>query len=140
MELLTTIPIDASPARVWQLWTDVERWPEWTASVTRIEALDGPVRVGARFRITQPRFPVLVWEVTACDEGRSWTWVTRSPGAVTAAHHRVRPDGSGTVVEQHLVQEGWVGAPIGWLIQGLSRRYLGLEGDGLKRLSETPAP
>jgi uncharacterized protein YndB with AHSA1/START domain len=29
-----TITIDAPPAVVWAVYTDIERWSEWTASVT----------------------------------------------------------------------------------------------------------
>ena len=60
-----SVEIDAPARVVWDVFTDVERWPEWTASVTRIEALDGgELAVGKRFAIKQPRLPRLVWEVT----------------------------------------------------------------------------
>ena len=29
------IEIDAPATLVWQVFSDVERWPDWTASVTR---------------------------------------------------------------------------------------------------------
>ena len=85
------------------MFSDVERWPEWTASVTSLKALDGPgLAVGKRFEIKQPRLPKLVWEVTALDEGTSWTWEQRSPGGRTIAVHEVhqrtatRRSGSGS--------------------------------------------
>ena len=77
---------------VWEVFGDVERWPEWTASVTRLVALDGPgLAVGKRFEIKQPRMPKLVWEVTEVDPGVSWTWVQRSPGGCDLARHEVIP-------------------------------------------------
>ena len=38
----SAIDIDASATLVWDVFSDVERWPEWTASVTSLKALDGP--------------------------------------------------------------------------------------------------
>ena len=44
--------IDASPEDIWRVLVDVERWPEWTPSITRLEKLDpGDLRVGQRVRI-----------------------------------------------------------------------------------------
>ena len=61
----SSVDIDAPASLVWDVFSDVERWPEWTASVTRLVALDGPgIAVGKRFEIKQPRMPKLVWEVT----------------------------------------------------------------------------
>ena len=136
MELVTRIEIDAPPERVWAVWADPVRWPEWTASVTRIEALDGELRLGARFRIVQPKLPVVVWEVTALEPGASWAWTARSPGVVTVGEHRVRAASAGAVADARLVQEGWIGEIVGRLYRGLSLRYLALEAEGLKRRSE----
>jgi uncharacterized protein YndB with AHSA1/START domain len=138
-----TVEIDAPVERVWQVFADVERWPEWTASIRRIEALDGPgVAVGKRFRIAQPRLPTLVWEVTEVDPGRSWTWRQRSPGATTEARHDVGSAGTGrAVAHQRLDQRGPVGALVGALTRRLTRRYLDLEARGLKaRCEGRPRP
>ena len=35
MEQRTSIDVAASPDRVWEVLVDVERWPEWTDSVSR---------------------------------------------------------------------------------------------------------
>ena len=131
------VDIDAPASLVWDVFSDVERWPEWTASVTTLKALDGPgLAVGKRFEIKQPRLPKLVWEVTELDEGRSWTWEQRSPGGRTIAVHEVHPDGGRTHVKQRLDQQGPVGGLIARLMRGTTRRYLDLEANGLKARSE----
>jgi uncharacterized membrane protein len=46
MRFEATIDIAAPAQLVFEVYTDVERWPEWTASVTSVEWLDqGPLSV-----------------------------------------------------------------------------------------------
>lgn len=133
----SAIDIDAPSTVVWDVFSDVERWPEWTPSVTSLRALDGPgLAVGKRFEIKQPRLPKLVWVVTQLDEGASWTWEQRSPGGRTIAVHEVTADGGRTRVRQRLDQQGLVGSLIGRLMRGTTKRYLELEAQGLKARSE----
>ena len=133
-----SIEIDAPVAHVWDTFSDVERWPEWTESVTRLVALDGPgLAVGKRFQIKQPRLPRLVWEVTDVSPGSSWTWVQRSPGGMTFARHHVVPVADDrTLVRQELEQQGIVGVFVGRLMLRTTKRYLELEGHGLKARTE----
>jgi uncharacterized membrane protein len=132
-----SIEIDAPAQLVWDVFSDVERWPEWTASVKSLAALDGPLAVGKRFAIKQPRMSKLVWKVTEIDPGSSWTWEQRAPGAFASARHDVIPQpGGGTLVRQRLEQRGPLGALVGRLMTGMTKRYLQLEAQGLKARSE----
>ncbi|HET7075499.1 MAG TPA: SRPBCC family protein [Mycobacterium sp.] len=133
-----SVEIDAPPQLVWEVFTDVERWPQWTASVTSLVGLEGPgLAVGRRFAIKQPGMQKLVWQVTEIDAGSSWTWVQRSPGVNVVARHYVsaRPDG-GTFVRQQLDQGGALGALVGRLMVKKTKRFLELEAQGLKARSE----
>lgn len=133
-----SIDIDAPSDVVWGVFIDIERWAEWTASIDRIVALDGPgLEVGKRFEIKQPRFPKLVWQVTEVAPGRSWTWTQRSFGGTTAASHEVvAVDAGRTLVRQTIDQRGPIGALLGRMMRGMTRRYLGMEAHGLKVRSE----
>jgi uncharacterized membrane protein len=133
-----SIGIAAPPQLVWDVFSDVERWPEWTASVTSLTGLDGPaLAVGRRFAIKQPGMQKLVWQVTGIEPGSSWTWVQRSPGVrVTARHYVTAQPGGHTLVRQELDQGGFLGALVGRLMVKKTRRFLELEARGLKARSE----
>ena len=136
-----TITIDAPVSRVWAVYTDVVRWPEWTASVTsaRIEP-STPLAIGSTATIKQPRFPQVAWTVTEFEPLRRWTWENRSPGAWTVALHELTPIGDGrTRVDLSIDQRGLLGRPIGWLARRTTRRYLRMEAEGLRRSSEHAA-
>ena len=129
----TTFAVAAPPSVVWQVLADVEAWPTWTASVTSVERLDdGPLRVGSRARIAQPRIPTVVWEVGELVEGRSFTWSQGTRLARTTAAHSVEEDGDGgSRVRLTVAQEGIVGRIVGLLYKGLTERYLAMEAAGL---------
>jgi uncharacterized membrane protein len=53
-----TIRIDARADVVWAVTVDVERWPEWSPTVTSVTRLDdGPLRRGSVARLEQPLQP-----------------------------------------------------------------------------------
>ncbi|SER46910.1 SRPBCC family protein [Actinokineospora terrae] len=137
MRFGTRVDIAAPAAHVWAVYRDVERWPEWTASVTSITVLDdGPLRIGTRARIRQPKLPTTVWTITEFDDGRSWTWVAGGPGARTVATHTVEPLGDGARAVLSLEMTGPLGVIIARLTAGLTDRYLALEAEGVKARSE----
>jgi carbon monoxide dehydrogenase subunit G len=49
MKIEMSTEIDAPSERVWEVMSDVERWHEWTPSITSIERLDeAPFGAGSR--------------------------------------------------------------------------------------------
>jgi uncharacterized membrane protein len=137
MRFESSVHIEASPARVYEVFSDVERWPEWTASITSVERLEpGPLTVGSKTRIKQPKLPVAVWEVTELVEGSHFVWVATGPGVRTVAGHYVEADGTGARAISRIDQQGPGGWLIGTIYKGLSNRYLAMEGAGLKARSE----
>ena len=132
-----TVDIAAPPERVWKVMTDVELWPEWTESVQTVKRLDnGPFRVGSRARIKQPKFLPAVWEVTELDPGRSFTWVTRSPGMVASGRHRVEPTAKGSRATLSVAYGGLLAGLVARVLARITDRYLMFEAAGLKQRSE----
>ena len=106
------VTISAPPARVWEVLADVERWPE------RIPTVDAAERL---------------------DEGRSFTWESRSPGVAISASHVVEPHAGGTCLALAVDVSGPV-APLGWLLtRRLTRRYVETEAASISRAAEEGA-
>ena len=137
MQLEQTIDVAAPPDRVWQVLIDVERWHEWTRSISSVERLDsGPFVLGSRARVMQPRLSPALFEVTAFEPGRSFTWAARSSGIAAVAVHSVEPIPSGSRVKLGLNLEGWPLLVLGWWARRISIRYMTMEAEGLKRRAE----
>ena len=139
MDIERTIEIAAPAARVSAVMRDVERWPEWTASVRHIALLDPkPFAVGSRARVRQPRLPTAVWTVTELEEDRGFTWRSVTPGLTSTGIHHVQPVSPDRSRATLAIE--WRGplAPLIRLFYGkLSRRYVELEAAGLKRRAES---
>lgn len=132
------VEIQAPPDCVWAVMRDVERWPEWTPSVTSVRLLSrGPLAVGSRAIIRQPKLPPAKWRVTELDEpGRSFTWVSPAPGVRVIARHWVEPRGADSRATLSLRFEGLLAGLVARLTRALNERYLALEANGLKQRSE----
>ena len=137
MRFQDSIEVSAPAGEVFDAYADVERWPSWTSSVTSVELLDpGPLRVGMRARVRQPKLPVAIWQVTELLPGESFTWVARGPGVVSTGTHAVHVVGGTVRATATLDQQGLLGPVLGFATRGLTRRYIRTELEGLKRYCE----
>ena len=138
MEQSTSIDVEAPVEQVWEVLRDVERWPEWAPTVTSVRRLDdGPLAVGSRARVRQPRIPPTEYVVTEFESGRSFTWVATGPGVRTTARHLLEElHTGGTRVTLAVERAGPVGEVMGRLYRRLTDRYLTAEAEGIKARSE----
>ena len=137
MDITNDLLIDAPVDVVWALTLDVESWPETTPTMTRVERLDdGPLRVGSRALVEQPRQRPTVWTVTALEPRSSFVWSAKVGPVTMTATHRLTAEGDGC--RNHLeVTLAGVGS-------GLARRVVGrrireaidIENQGFKRAAE----
>jgi hypothetical protein len=131
------VTIKAPPARIIAVLCDVERWPEWTPTVTSAKRLDsGPLVEGSQARLLQPRLPAAIWKVTAFDSQRGFAWVSRSPVVQTTGEHWVEPADEGSRVSLSLRFSGLLGWLFARLYRDLSERYLATEAQGLRTRCE----
>ena len=132
-----SVQINATPERVWAVMRDIERWHEWTPTIISVKrADDGPLRVGARARVFQPRLPSANWVVTTLVEGRGFEWESRAPGLRLLARHYVEPGANGSRVTLSIQYSGLFGGLLGRLTSSFNKRYIALEAEGLKRRAE----
>lgn len=137
MELQTTVEIKATPAAVWRVMADVERWHQWTPSINSIELLNGrEIAPGVRAKIKQPKLPTVIWTVDEVEPEHSFTWVNKNLGTNSVGIHAVEPSArGGSRVTLTLRQSGFFFALMPW-IKSLSLRYMEMEAQGLKKYSE----
>jgi uncharacterized membrane protein len=133
----TSIDIDAPPERVWAIMSDVERWHEWTASITSVQRTDaGPLAVGSRATVRQPKLPPAKWQVTELDPQWGFVWISTGPGVHVAGRHIIERTSSGSRTTLAVEYRGALGALLAWMTGSLNDRYIALEAAGLKRRSE----
>jgi uncharacterized protein YndB with AHSA1/START domain len=132
-----SIDIAAPPERVFAIFSDVERWHEWTASITSVTRLDsGPFGLGSRARVVQPQLSPAVFEVTEFNTGRNFVWTTTNNGVRAVANHRVEPAAGGTRVTISIDFSGWPLLILGWWVRRITQRYFTMETEGIKRRAE----
>lgn len=133
MQTVERVIIQATPAAVWRVLADVERWPTWTPTVEHVQPLtpDG-LRLGARYRITQPKLRPAVYEVTECAPHKAFTWVQKAAGATLIADHRLIGDATSTEVELSFSTEGLMGAIFGGMYAKRIAEYVKTEARSLK--------
>jgi uncharacterized membrane protein len=141
MHFETTIEIAAPREQVWATLADVERWSEWTQSVTSIEVLTGaPFEPSSRVRIKQPKLKALEWDVTEFVPNEVFTWTSSTFGITSVGTHRISAaSGDRVIVTLSLHQTGFLAPIVGLLSARLTRRYIDMEANGLKARSEARA-
>lgn len=132
-----SVDIQAPLARVWGVLVDVEKWHEWTPTVTNITRLDsGLLTAGSKMVIRQPKFPAAQWEIVSVNPGRTMTSVSRAPGVRVIARQEVEAIPGGTRATLSLAFEGMLAGLLGALTGRINERYLDLEAAGLKSRCE----
>src|SRR4030095_3143390 len=131
MDFKVRVDIAQNPSVIWSVLTDLERWPEWTRSMTSLRRLDsGSFGIGSQVRIVQPKLKSLVWRVSDFAEGRAFAWEARSLGLFIRAGHEIQSSGSGSIVILTVHQSGWLAPLVNLFTQRLTRDYMKMEAQG----------
>ena len=134
-----SIEIDASQGRVWEILTDVEAWPERIETVESVELLTPPpLSRGSQVRLTQPRVPEGVWDITIWEPPSYFEWHQESTGANTVAGHRVENlSDHRSRLTLTLEMRGLLVPIFGRMYKDLTNRYMTLEAQAIKTVAES---
>jgi uncharacterized membrane protein len=138
MTYRASIDIDAPVERVWDVLMDVEKWPDWSPTMTTVKRLEpGIFRPGSTARVKQPRLAEAIWRVTAMMPPTSFTWSSRARGVTTVARHTVTAlDNGGARAGSEIDQHGPLALIARIFFARLTQRYMREEAQGLKQRCE----
>ena len=132
-----SIEINATPARVWQVLSDVSKWPEWTPSIESVEGTPATMGVGATAVVKARGNPKATWTVTEWNPGQNFTWVTSIRGSKSVGEHIIEPNGEGkSRVTLAIEVKGLMGVIFKPMISKGIVENLEMESNGLKQRSE----
>lgn len=132
--------IEAPPEVVWRVTADVERWPEWTPTVTSVKRLsEGPFGLGSVARIKQPGQAEADWTVTRFEPGRRFAWETRRMGLRMVGAHDISAEEHGTNNLLRVEADGALAVLLWPVLRLAVRRALRDENAGLKQRAEQVA-
>jgi uncharacterized membrane protein len=135
-----TVVIAAPVGVVWRVTADVERWPEWTPTVTHVQLLvGGDLDLGSVASIKQPLQPVSNWIVVEFEEERRFAWETHRPGLRMKGLHELVAAGDGTRNTLTVEATGFLAVLLWPLLRFAVRKSLRDENVGLKRRCEREA-
>ena len=110
-----SIHVDATPERVFALWTNLERMGEWVGGVTGVTNISGPVdQAGTTYVVHfgPVKSPTQILEVERPRRfaTRFGSWILRGKSSAT-----FEPDGAGTRLTQEFETVGRISAISSWL-------------------------
>jgi hypothetical protein len=127
----------AEPKTVFAVLCDVERWPNWTPTMTRVRRLEaGAFALGSRAEVLQPKLKPSVWTVSEFVPDRNFTWRMSAPGVRLIAAHAVEASLPGCRVTLSIAVEGWLRSLVLLLYGRLINDYVVTDARSLKNHSE----
>lgn len=110
-----SLHVDAPAEVVFDLWTNLDRAPEWVRGLTRITNVTGPVDVaGTRYTAW---FGSMASPTEVIDAQRPHRFATRFGSVILKGTNSTtfEPDGSGTRMTQRFVTRGVISAIMAWI-------------------------
>lgn len=131
-----SVETKASPAEVWRVWSDVNRWPEWNPDMKE-SRLDGPLQLGTTGMINTRSGGKHDVVVTHYAEGRSFELEsTALPGTKMAIRAIIAPLNDGSRITQGFEPRGLLAPIVGPMMGGSILKTFRSVLNGLKQKVE----
>ena len=132
-----SLETSAPPDRVWQVWSDVNTWPEWNPDM-KTSRIEGPLKLGATGNIDTRSGGKHDVVVTQYDEGRSFELEsTAMPGTKMGIRATVTPTASGTRISQAFEARGLLAPLVGPMMAGTILKTFNSVLQGLAKKAES---
>lgn len=138
MQVEHRITAQTAPEVIFRIYEDVPNWPAWDPD-TKQATLDGPLRPGAKGRLTPTKGNAVPMEVTAVVPGRSFTVESRIPLFRMVFEHELLPVPAGTEVVHRVVFSGLLSLLLGPMLSRQLNVGLPVTLARLKQLAESRA-
>jgi uncharacterized protein YndB with AHSA1/START domain len=127
----------ASPARVWQVWSDVNTWPNWNPDMKE-SRLDGPLKAGQTGVINTRSGGKHDVVVTQFADGRSFELEsTAMPATKMAILATITPTSTGSRISQAFEARGLLAPVVGPMMGGMILKTFNSVLEGLKEKAES---
>jgi hypothetical protein len=125
----------AKPAGIWERYTDVDHWSDWSKGVEESE-LDGEFEVGSKGTIKAPQLFRTRFELIEVDPERRFDSKAKVLGGTIVFEHFIEPANGGTRITHRATLEG----PLNFVWVPLIGRIVKRElPDSVERLAELAA-
>ncbi len=136
MQVEHHITIAAEPEVIFRIYEDVAHWHTWDPD-TKQATLDGPLRVGARGRLTPSKGNAVPMLVTEATPGRSFTVESKIPLFRMLFEHELKPVANGTEVVHRVTFSGLLSRLLGPVLTKQLNAGLPVTLGSLKQLAES---
>jgi hypothetical protein len=130
------ITVHAAPEAIFRIYQDVANWHTWDPD-TRKATLDGPMRPGAKGRLTPTKGNTVPMLVTEMVNGRSFTVESKIPMFRMVFEHVLTPVGADTEIVHRVTLSGLLVVILGPMLSRQLNAGLPVTLGRLKQLVES---
>jgi uncharacterized protein YndB with AHSA1/START domain len=140
MKLEYAVPVQCSPERLWQVFTQAESWPAWSKLVKQASWTEGPAWVaGSKFliEIAQPQFKLKA-EAAEVSAPHAFTWKGTVMGVAIEHRFDFAAQADGSTLAKSSIQLS--GPAVFFINEDMKRKGLAMFAEfmnGLKQQAES---